>query len=76
MKKLGMLIEFDFFDNSQWPGSSPDLNATENLGAILKKHGILKIPSMERNSVETLYLCDTPCTRDMNPRLLTAKQTI
>ena len=57
MKKLGMLIEFDFFDNSQWPGSSPDLNATENLGAILKKHvedRILKIPSMERNSVETL----------------------
>ena len=57
MKKLGMLIEFDFFDNSQWPGSSPDLNATENLGAILKKHvedRIVKIPSMERNSVETL----------------------
>ena len=47
----------DFFDNSQWPGSSPDLNATENLGAILKKRvedRILKIPSMERNSVETL----------------------
>ena len=47
----------DFFDSSQWPGSSPDLNATENLGAILKKRvedRILKIPSMERNSVETL----------------------
>ena len=26
----------DFFDNSQWPGFSPDLNACENLGAILK----------------------------------------
>ena len=26
----------DFFDNSQWPGLSPDLNVTENLGAILK----------------------------------------
>ena len=26
----------DFFNNSQWPGSSPDLNVTENLGAILK----------------------------------------
>ena len=26
----------DFFDNSQWPGYSPDLNACENLGAILK----------------------------------------
>ena len=43
--------------SEQKPGSSPDLNATENLGAILKKHvedRILKIPSMERNSVETL----------------------
>ena len=27
----------DFFDNSQWPGSSPDLNITENLGSILKE---------------------------------------
>ena len=26
----------DFFDNSQWPGSSPDLNVAENLGAIMK----------------------------------------
>ena len=26
----------DFFDNSQWTGISPDLNVTENLGAILK----------------------------------------
>ena len=28
--------KIDFFDNSQWPGSSPDLNAAENIGAILK----------------------------------------
>ena len=28
--------QVDFFDNSEWPGSSPDLNACENLGAILK----------------------------------------
>ena len=28
----------DFFDNSQWPGSSPDLNVCENLGAILKNN--------------------------------------
>ena len=27
----------DFFDNSQWPGNSPDLNPTENLGAIVKQ---------------------------------------
>ena len=26
----------DFFDNSQWPGSSLDLNIAENLGAIMK----------------------------------------
>ena len=27
----------DFFGNSQWPGHSPDLNPTENLGAIIKE---------------------------------------
>ena len=27
----------DFFGNSEWPGSSPDLNACENLGSILKE---------------------------------------
>ena len=26
----------DFFDNSQWPGSCPDLNVAENIGAIMK----------------------------------------
>ena len=26
----------DFFGNGEWPGSSPDLNPCENLGAILK----------------------------------------
>ena len=28
--------DIDFFDNSQWPGYSPDLNVAENLGAIMK----------------------------------------
>jgi len=26
----------DFFGNTEWPGSSSDLNACENLGSILK----------------------------------------
>jgi len=26
----------DFFNNSQWPGSSPDLNPAEDLEAIIK----------------------------------------
>ena len=28
--------EIDCFGNNEWPGSSPDLNACENLGSILK----------------------------------------
>ena len=28
--------KIDFFGNNEWPGSSPDLNACENLGSILK----------------------------------------
>lgn len=27
---------FDFFDRTEWPGNSPDLNVTENVGSILK----------------------------------------
>ena len=27
--------DIDFFDNSEWPGNSPDLNPAEGLGAIL-----------------------------------------
>lgn len=27
----------DFFDNTQWPGNSPDLNPCEHLGAIIKQ---------------------------------------
>ena len=28
--------KIDYFGNGEWPGSSPDLNACENLGSILK----------------------------------------
>ena len=47
----------DFFDNSQWPGSSPDLNAAENVGAILKDRTdqeLLKYESGERGKASTL----------------------
>ena len=27
----------DYFGNAEWPGSSPDLNSCENVGAIIKK---------------------------------------
>ena len=37
-KELLRTNNIDFFDNSQWPGSSPDLNVCENLGAILKNN--------------------------------------
>ena len=47
------LNEIDFFDNSQWPGNSPDLNPTENLGAILK------------DRVEQKLIADFP-NNDMN----------
>ena len=35
-QQLLIANNIDFFDNSQWPGASPDLNAAENVGAILK----------------------------------------
>ena len=36
-QQLLRVNNIDFFGNSEWPGSSPDLNACENLGAILKE---------------------------------------
>ena len=35
-QQLLRVNSIDFFDNSLWPGSSPDLNVTENIGAIMK----------------------------------------
>ena len=49
--------DIDFFDNSQWPGSSPDLNAAENVGAILKdrtEEELLKYEPGERGKASTL----------------------
>jgi len=44
----------DFFDNSQWPGSSPDLNPTENLGAILKERVEKKLRAGHNNLARVL----------------------
>ena len=41
----------DFFDNSLWPGSSPDLNVAENIGVIMKnrvEEGLLSFEEQER----------------------------
>ena len=35
-QQLLRVKSIDFFDNSQWPGSSPDLNVAENIGTIMK----------------------------------------
>lgn len=45
-----MLRDFniDFFDNSQWPGNSPDINPCENVGAIVKD----RVESMLHNERE------------------------
>ena len=41
--------KIDFFGNSEWPGSSPDLNACENLGSILKKRVESKLTTTNRD---------------------------
>ena len=56
-QRLLISNQIDFFDNSQWPGSSPDLNAAENVGAILKARTdqeLLKYPLGERFTLATL----------------------
>lgn len=47
----------DFFDNTQWPGSSPDLNMCECMGAILKSRvekNLEKLNRYERNTKDAL----------------------
>ena len=50
--------QVDFFNNSEWPGSSPDLNACENLGSILKN----RVEHRITNNHEDL---DTALTRSL-----------
>lgn len=48
----------DFFDNSQWPGNSPDLNAAETVGAIVKQRveeKMLLETGPERYARQTLH---------------------
>ena len=45
----------DFFGNNEWPANSPDLNPTENLGAILKdrvESKMLSEPNENRLNVD------------------------
>ena len=44
----------DFFNNSEWPGSSPDLNPAENLRAIINEDRMLNEKGRGRYSHQTL----------------------
>jgi hypothetical protein len=50
--------KIDFFDNSQWPGNSSDLNAAETVGSIVKQRveeKMLLETGPERYSRQTLH---------------------
>ena len=51
----------DFFGNNEWPGSSPDLNACEHLGAILKD----RVEKRMSNSQDDLQAALTRTLGDM-----------
>ena len=44
----------DFFGNDSWPGSSPDLNVVENLGAIIKDRVEEQLRGMKKVDIDTL----------------------
>lgn len=51
--------KIDFFANDEWPGSSPDLNAAEHLGALLKQRvedAMLNRPYRDQNDIEILKI--------------------
>ena len=59
---------FDFFDNTVWPGSSPDLNLCENINAILKdKFDTLlhRNPKRLRKAVVPIRTAITKILKDM-----------
>ena len=45
----------DFFGNSEWPGSSPDLNVCESLGAIVKDRVEKKLETSGEALEEVLH---------------------
>ena len=44
----------DLFDNTQWPGDSPDSNPTDSLGAMLKERAETNLHIARDNSSERL----------------------
>ena len=62
----------DFFGNSEWPGSSPDLNPCENLGAILKDRVEHRLENSGETLEEALHntLTDMEYDRDLFTSLL------
>lgn len=46
--------KIDFFGNGEWPGSSPDLNACENLGSILKDRVEKHLQNTRRSLIDVV----------------------
>lgn len=54
----------DFFDRTEWPGSSPDLNVAENVGSILM------------DKVESLMISERDSNRNSSVVLLNHLQNV